>query len=226
MGETTLRLAVFDVDGTLVDSQHTIVAAMRTAFTGERQRPPEPSAVRRVVGLSLVEAIRRLSPSAGSGTHHALGERYKEAFHRLHRAGDADDPLFPGAREVLDLLEGSGWLLGVATGKGRRGLDATLAWHGLEDRFVTVQTADVALGKPDPDMLLRAMAETGAEAGATVMIGDTSYDMRMAQNAGTAAIGVAWGYHPADELRAAGADAVVEAFDDLPAAVDTVVDAA
>ncbi len=214
-----LRLAVFDCDGTLVDSQHSIVAAMQAAFSADDHAEPAASAVRRIVGLPLIDAIARLLPEQDAETHDRLREGYKEAFSGL-RANDAvREPLYPGATESLDAFAAAGWLLGVATGKGHRGLMATLDGHGLANRFATLQTADRAPGKPNPDMLFRAMRETGADVADTVMIGDTTFDMEMAVNAGTRAVGVAWGYHGADELRSAGAHIIVDGFGHLTEAV-------
>lgn len=211
-----LRLAVFDCDGTLVDGQHMIHAAMEAAWAAEALgRAPAIDAVRRVVGLDLVTAIAMLWPSGDEAQHARMAEAYKAAFFAAREKGGVD-PLFPGCREALAALERDGWLLGVATGKARRGLDAVLALHGLAGHFVTRQTASDAPGKPHPGMLERAMAETGVGPAETVMIGDTTYDMEMAGNAGVPAIGVAWGYHDPDELCAAGARAVVA---DYPALV-------
>lgn len=215
-----LCLVVFDCDGTLVDSQYVILAAMTAAWaTAGRAEPPVLAAVRRVIGLPLVEAIARLVPDGKADEHAALAEAYKAAF-RARRVGvDLHEPLFPGAREALDLLEAAGSLLGIATGKGRVGLERTLACHGLAQRFATLQTSDAAPGKPSPEMLFRAMRETGATPAATAMVGDTTFDMAMARNAGVAAIGVSWGYHDARELRTAGAHVVIERFDELSAAL-------
>ncbi len=207
----TVRLAVFDCDGTLVDSQHSIVACMAAAFAAAGLAAPTAEAVRRVVGLPLAASVERLCPTLGATECERVAELYKQAFTEMRRGDPIDEPLFPGMRELLDALEGEGVLLGVATGKGRRGLRVTLEHHGLLGRFATLQTADDAPGKPHPEMLRRAMAETGAEPAATAMIGDTTYDILMGLSAGTAAIGVAWGYHPPEELRAAGAHAVVAA---------------
>lgn len=217
----SIRLAVFDCDGTLVDSQHAIVAAVHAAWQlAGRDDLPARDAILRIVGLELVESIAQLLPQEPAEVHRQIAEGYKEAWHAGYLAGDEPDaPLYPGTLEALGALEDAGWLLGIATGKGRRGLDATLKDHALEGRFVTLQTADVAAGKPSPDMLHRAMAETGAAPEETVMIGDTTYDMLMAGNAGVAAIGVGWGYHPPEELHAAGAAAVLGAYDELPAAM-------
>jgi phosphoglycolate phosphatase len=204
------RLAVFDCDGTLVDSQHNICTAMEQAF-GARGLPlPEQAAIRRIVGLSLVEAMAKLLPDAEPALHHAVAADYKAAFHDLRRRGAIDEPLFDGIAEALLAIRGRGWLLGVATGKSDRGLAHVIANHGMSDLFVTLQTADRHPSKPHPAMVSAAMAAVGATPRTTVVIGDTSYDMAMARSAGARALGVAWGYHPAHELRGAGADAVAQ----------------
>ncbi len=209
------RLALFDCDGTLVDSQAAIVQAMEDCFASASLPPPTREAARRVVGLSLVEAMQALHP-AGAPAHHAkLAECYKSAFHKLRGRGLVEEPLFDGVAATLDALDRAGWLLGVATGKSDRGLDLCLAGHGLARRFVTLQTADRHPSKPHPAMIEAAMAEAGASPGTTVMIGDTSYDMLMAKAAGVPAIGVAWGYHAPEELRAAGAAAIAVVPTDL-----------
>lgn len=195
-----VRLVVFDCDGTLVDSQHAIVAAMRIAFEEMGLDEPDPSSVRHVVGLTLEDAIARLLPRALPELHRQTAAAYRRAFQTLRTRPDHHEPLFDGIRAVIDTLAGDGMLLGVATGKSRRGLIATLDRHGLGGRFITLQTVDDNPGKPAPDMLLRAMSDAGVQPGETVMVGDTIYDLEMARNAGTAAIGVAWGYHAAEEL--------------------------
>ncbi len=219
-----LRLAVFDCDGTLVDSQASIIAAVLTACQAHRVPAPTPETVRRLVGLPLAESFSRLVPGADEETCVRLGESYREAFSDLRLTRRVEEPLYPGAAEGLQALAESGWLLGVATGKSRRGLAATLAGHGLEGMFATLQTADEARGKPHPEMLFKAMGETGAEAAMTIMIGDTTYDMEMAQSAGTLAVGVSWGYHEVIELQTSGADCIVEGFADLPRALAALFD--
>lgn len=218
------RLAVFDCDGTLVDSQHSIISSMQAAFSAHDHAEPTAESIRRVVGLPLKDAIALMLPESNSDTHELLRDGYKDAFSQLRKRGQVREPLFPGAVESLEELSDAGWMLGVATGKGLRGLLSTLNGHGLTDRFDTLQTADVAQGKPSPDMLFRAMSDTGTQAGDTVMIGDTTFDMEMAVNAGTKAIGVAWGYHPVDELSAAGAHVIVEGFDGLSEAIKIVME--
>lgn len=215
-----LRLALFDCDGTLVDSQHLIVAAMAAAWDAHGLGTPDPRAVRRIVGLPLVHGVAVLLPDLDGARHQAIADRYREAFFDLRRA-DAPEPLFPGLRDALDALDAAGVLLGVATGKSRRGLLAVLEAHGLRDRFVTLQTADVVPGKPHPEMIRRALGETGATAAGTVMIGDTTYDIQMARSARIPSLGVSWGYHEVAELVAAGADRIV---DDGRAVAGTVLD--
>lgn len=207
------RLAVFDCDGTLVDSQANICRAMEEAFVMSSLAPPERHETRRIVGLSLVEAMRVLAPE---GDHRRMAADYKDAFHRLRMSGGLDDePLFDGVAEAIDALIADGWTLGVATGKSDRGLAHILATHGLADRFATLQTADRHPSKPDPAMLLVAMAEIGAAPEETAMIGDTSFDMAMGRAAGARAVGVAWGYHDAHELAAAGAEVVAAHANEL-----------
>ena len=214
------RLAVFDCDGTLADSQANICTAAEAAFAGAGLAPPPRAQIRRIVGLSLVEAMQVLHPAGGDAAHRRLADDYKAAFHRLRMDGAlAEEPLFDGIADVLAILAADGWALGVATGKSDRGLAHILAAHGIADRFVTLQTADRHPSKPDPAMLFAAMAAADATPGATVMIGDTSFDMAMAKAAGARAVGVAWGYHAADELIAAGADVVVTEVAALPAAL-------
>ena len=210
------RLVVFDCDGTLVDSQANICRAMDECFTRAELPPPDPARTRRVVGLSLVEAMEAMLPDGSPELHRTLAEDYKTAFQRLRgRGGLADEPLFPGVAELLSDLDAAGWLLGVATGKSDRGLLLCLDHHGLRPRFVTLQTADRHPSKPHPAMVELAMAEAGAAPETTAVIGDTSFDMAMARNAGALAVGIAWGYHPPGELRAAGADYVAETADEV-----------
>jgi phosphoglycolate phosphatase len=212
------RLFVFDCDGTLVDSQHNIISAMGEAWARHDLPAPLAADVRRIVGLTLEVAIARLLPGHDDATHRALAAAYREIVHDLranNAQGTAEEPLFPGIRELIETLVAPEIFLGVATGKNLRGLEHTLAVHGLRDRFHTLQTADRCRGKPDPDMVLKAMAETGMEAAATVVIGDTSFDMEMARSAGATAIGVAWGYHDTVELAKAGAHAIIHQPADL-----------
>jgi len=210
-----IRLAVFDCDGTLVDSQATICAALDAGFAACGVEAPSPERGRSIIGLSLVEAMRELHPAGNAEQHDALSTAYKSAFFDLRAAGLANEPLYEGIAEAITDLEARGWLLGVATGKSDRGLKHILEHHGLHPRFVTLQTADRHPSKPHPSMLHQAMRDAGATPEATVMIGDTSFDMDMAKAAGAWAIGVTWGYHSEDELRGAGADRIARHASEL-----------
>jgi phosphoglycolate phosphatase len=201
-----MKLAIFDCDGTLVDSQASICAAMEDCFAAAGLPAPDRERTRRVVGLSLPQAMAMLLPEAEPARHLALAEAYKASFQRMRRERDVEEPIYDGVLDLLDALEGDGWLLGVATGKSDRGLRLCLDGHGLRRRFVTLQTADRHPSKPHPAMIEAALAETGADPELSMMIGDTSYDMAMAKAAGVTAVAAAWGYHEPQELLAAGAD--------------------
>jgi phosphoglycolate phosphatase len=216
-----IRLVVFDCDGTLVDSQFVIFEAMRRALQDHGQPVPPLAAVRAVVGLSLVEAVGDLVPELPREACAAVAASYKTHFRIIRAEVGVQEPLFAGVREVLAELQGQERLIGMATGKSRRGLAMVLAHHGLEPFFVTLQTADDHPSKPHPAMLERAMDETGCRPDETLLVGDTTFDVRMAQAAGVSAIGVAWGYHPVPALRAAGARQIVESFPELLDAVGT-----
>lgn len=219
------RLAVFDCDGTLVDSGGAIYAALVRTFDEHRREVPTPEVGQRVIGLSLVEAMAGLAPEAEFDECIALAETYKRHFAAARIAGEVEEPLFPGVLELLDALEGEGWLLAVATGKSDRGLRHCLDTHGIHARFVSLQTGDRHPSKPHPSMIELAMAEAGSDPSRTMMIGDTTFDMLMGQAANTLPIGVAWGYHGRDELIAAGAAAVVERPMDIAELARTRIDA-
>lgn len=208
-----LRLILFDVDGTLADSQNAIASAMAPSFEGLGLEVPAHGDILSIVGLSLPLAMDQLAPDQSTAVRAHLVERYKQAYMDKRLAqGAGHSPLFPGASEILAELHAvPEYLLGVATGKSQRGLDALIAAHGL-GCFVTKQVADHHPSKPHPSMVLTAMAETGVEPANAVMIGDTSFDIDMGRAAGVRTIAVDWGYHPAADL---GADHIISRFDQL-----------
>ncbi len=210
-------LVIFDCDGTLVDSQHRISASMSQAYRDCGLTPPEAARTRTVIGMSLELAIARLSPELDTDKVHQVAASYKEAFLSFRQQDLHAEPMFEGARQALDWLRGrDDVLLGVATGKSRRGLDSVLARENLHGHFTTLQTADDAPSKPHPGMVQNALSETGGSISRCVVIGDTSFDMEMAVNAGVKALGVSWGYHPPEHLRKCGAFEVLESYGALP----------
>jgi phosphoglycolate phosphatase len=205
-----VKLAVFDCDGTLVDGQASICEAMEAAFADQGLPAPERPAIRRAVGLSLPQAMRALLPGSDEPLQQALTESYKQAFRTARTDGRVSQPLFGGIADTLRRLAEGGWTLAVATGMSDRGLAHCLATNGIADLFVSLQTADRHPSKPHPAMLEAALIDAGAQARDAVMIGDTAYDMQMARDAHVRGVGVDWGYHHPNELRAAGAEIVVE----------------
>jgi phosphoglycolate phosphatase len=195
------ELLVFDWDGTLMDSMGSIVACTRATLT-EVGLPALPeAAIRQAIGLGLGETIERLAP----GTSPAVVERIRECYGRLWVATYRERPLlFAGAGELLAGLEAEGYLLAIATGKSRRGLDRDLAATGLAGRFHATRTADEARSKPDPEMLASLLGELGVRPASALMVGDSRWDLQMAANAGVAALGVATGGYHRDELVACG----------------------
>lgn len=216
-----LRLVIFDVDGTLVDSQAEIMAAMTRAFQSEGIALPPRGAILSIVGLSLDEAFAVLCPQNDAPQRARLVEAYKAAFQQLRSDNLEMGPLFPGARAAIDALAAQDHtLLAVATGKSRRGLDKVLERHDLQGVFHSEQVADHHPSKPHPSMILTALNETGVSAQKAVMLGDTTYDMDMARAAGIKKIGVTWGYHAADTLQP---DVMIEDFTALAGAVDQLI---
>lgn len=217
-----LRLVIFDVDGTLVDSQGDIVASMQGAFAAENLSPPPREIILSIVGLSLPHAIAELAPDQSPSAVARMVDAYKDSYAALRiKGGAGSSPLYPGASEALEQLGREDWtVLAIATGKSRRGLTALLESHDLGRHFVTAQVADDHPSKPHPSMILTCLAETGVAPDRAVMVGDTRFDMDMAQAAGIRSIGVSWGYHPADTLQA---DRVISRFEQLPEAIDTVI---
>jgi phosphoglycolate phosphatase len=191
------------------------------AFSGLGLAAPPRAATLAIVGLSLPEAFAALAPTCTPAERRKLSDRYKSAFTEIKRDPALHEPLFEGVGAAIEALSRRpDVVLGIATGKSRRGIDRLFEREGWAKHFLTIQTADDHPSKPHPAMVMAAMREAGTAPGETVMVGDTTFDMEMALAAGSGALGVAWGYHPADELRAAGAHGVVEACRKLPDDID------
>ncbi|MGI9481437.1 MAG: HAD-IA family hydrolase [Hyphomicrobiales bacterium] len=221
---TEPRLIIFDFDGTLADSQDTIATAMDEAFRYLGHIPPEREKTLSIVGLSLIEAMQVLVPDAESEFHKNLAEEYKAAFYREVSSPGHVEPLYDGARDaILKLSAEPHTLLGIATGKSQRGVRRVLDAHGLVEHFITIQTADDAPSKPHPAMIHQAIAATGIEAGNTLMIGDTSYDIEMAHRAEVYSAAVSWGYHPEEHLCALEPHIFARDFEQLLADIDGLI---
>jgi len=207
------ELIVFDWDGTLMDSEGRIVACLRQAAVDLGRDAPPPERAREVIGLGLHQALARLFPDADEREIQDLAMAYRRRFLDDELA---PSELFPCARDVLETLADSGYLLAVATGKSRRGLDRELDRTGLGDLFCVTRCADETFSKPHPQMLLEILEYTGREPDRALVVGDTEYDMQMAANAGAPAVGVGHGVHPPERLQAAGALEVFDRLVDLP----------
>lgn len=201
------ELIVFDWDGTLMDSEATIVRCLQMAARDLGVAEPAARRARDVIGLGLHEAVASLFPKADEIQVDALAQQYRKHFLSKDRE---PSPLFPGARELLQNLASRNYFLAVATGKSRRGLDMELAHTGLGELFHVTRCADEAFSKPHPQILFDVLDHLGMEKQQALVIGDTQYDMQMAANAGSDAIGVSFGVHTPERLREYGALTVVD----------------
>lgn len=219
---TELRLVVFDMDGTLIDSQDVIVQSVETAFAQMGRPAPSRAEILSIVGLSLPQALAQLAPDMDGADLDEAVARYKHSFVETRKvSGGTPSPLYAGAMEALNLLAAQDeTLMGVATGKSRRGLDHVFAGHNLRHYFQTAQTADDHPSKPHPAMLHETLRDTGVESHQAVMVGDTTYDIEMGVAAGFRTVGVSWGYHSPEKLRNAGADIVIDDFAALHPALE------
>lgn len=217
-----MQLIIFDCDGTLVDSQHLISAAMTQTFELQGLIPPPLEQTRTIIGLSLSTAIKRLAPSATPLEIDALCDGYRQAHLQIRTSTSNDhEPFFEGIAELIETLDSQEHrMMAIATGKARRGLLSLLERKKLKDKFVSLQTADDAPSKPHPAMLEQALDETGAEPDNSLMIGDSTFDILMAKNAGIQSIGVAWGYQPVEHLVEAGADDIASDPSNLLSLID------
>lgn len=206
-----MRLVLFDCDGTLVDSAAVIHDCMVRTFADFERVVPDLPATKSVIGLSLPIAIDRLRGAGTEAELAALTARYRSHFTDLRARDTVHEPMFDGiAALIAELTRRETVLLGVVTGKSRRGLAAVLKRHELETAFFTVRTADDCPSKPHPAMVLECCAEAGIDPSDTIVVGDAVYDMQMAKAAGATAIGVSWGYTSPEGLSGAGADVIID----------------
>ncbi len=223
---TRTRLVIFDCDGTLIDSQHAIFACMAQAFDTAGLQAPSRAEVLGIVGLSLPEALLALAPRESEAMRRQLIEAYRSGFVGVRERLGEREQVYEGIAAAIGALSARGdTVLGIATGKSKRGVARLLAQEGWEGNFFTIQTADDHPSKPHPSMIRQAMAEAGVAPHATVMIGDTTFDMEMARNASVGALGVSWGYHAPERLARAGAHAVIRDGMDIVGAIEARLDA-
>ena len=216
-----MPFVIFDIDGTLVDSRKVISDCMAAAFVRQGLTPPSYNQTRKIVGLSLLEAVDRLAPpNLAHGDLLQLVDVYKDEFISRRRAGELHEPLYDGVMDLLRSLKNANWDIGVATGKSRRGLDAIIKTHGFDDYFDCHFCADDGPGKPHPHMVQANLKALNRPASSTVMIGDTSFDMIMAKAAGVSAYGVDWGFHTVDEIKSGGADMMFSSMANLGRGLD------
>lgn len=194
----SVQLLVFDWDGTLMDSIGHIVATMQAAIRDAGLPQRSERQIRDIIGLGVREATARLFPALdGPQLRQALGSAYRRRYY----ASSGDGELLPGVTEALERLAASGYILAVATGKSRQGLDRVLARTGIGSRFRVTRCADEGMPKPHPQMLQHILRVTATPASAALMVGDSEHDLRMARNAGVGAIGVCSGAHDEQVLR-------------------------
>lgn len=221
-----IRLAAFDLDGTLLDSAGQIVERVIACWEACGFPPPDPDLARRIIGLPWKESILALLPDAGPREFEKIRAFYDDVREGRRAVPPPSETLFDGARETLEDLRGRGYALAIVTSRNGDRLAELLRDHAIDEFFLACKTADMGPSKPDPFLLRAAMADAGASPDSTVMIGDTTYDIGMAVNAGTAALGVTWGVHEPDELRAAGAQRIAGDFAEVREAVTAMADGA
>ncbi|MEK6771441.1 MAG: HAD-IA family hydrolase [Pseudomonadota bacterium] len=205
-------LVVFDWDGTLMDSADKIVRCFQNALRDAALPDPGVEAIRQIIGLGLNEAMAALLPAHSRHDHARVADRYRDHFLHLDTT---DSVLFPGVREGLDEISRGGYLLAVATGKSRRGLQRVLTETGLTTLFVATRCADEARSKPHPQMLLDILDATGMEADRALMVGDTVYDLDMARHAEVDALAVSYGVHHRAQLKVCDPLACLDSFDEV-----------
>jgi len=209
------RLLVFDWDGTLADSTAVIRRALQRAAADLGYPVPADREASYIIGMSLRPALQHAIPALRESDLPRLTERYRHHF----LAGESEIALFDGIVQLLDRLRGQGFELAIATGKSRRGLDRALAQMGLADRFAATRCADEGFAKPHPGMLYALYERLAIDPREALMIGDTTHDLELAENAGSDAIGVTWGAHEVALLRGRRAVALVDSVAELETAI-------
>lgn len=202
-----MKLVLFDCDGTLIDSAATIHTCMELAFEEAGYERPPIEKTKSIIGLTLDTAIAQMLERDIDDQINHMVHRYKHHSFLIRAGDDHHEPYYDGILETIDTLRSiDGILIGVVTGKSRRGLNNLLDKHGLNATIIASRTADECPSKPHPAMVLECCNVTGIDAVDTIVIGDAIYDMQMAKSAGARALGVSWGYCDENGLRAAGAD--------------------
>lgn len=215
-----LRLAAFDLDGTLLDSASSIVTGVMACWESCGFPLPDPEHVRRIIGLPWEESIVKLLPGAGDAEFGQI-RTYHDEIARGERPRPArSEELFPGVISMLDAVEQSGYLLAIITSRSGGRLVELLEAQGIRNRFVSLKTTDNGPGKPNPHLMMQTLSETGVDKSDAVMIGDTTFDILMACNAGTPSVGVSWGVHESHELLDAGAGHIADHIDEILPAID------
>ncbi len=204
-----LKLVAFDLDGTLLDSASSIISGVTECWAACGFARPEPDAIRRIIGLPWEESIKSLLPEAGNIEMQKIKTYYEEVSRGIRPRRNRDEELFPGIEEMLTRLDDMGFILGIITSRSGGRLEEIIRSKGIERYFSFFKTTDNGPGKPNPELMHQALSETGVAANAALMIGDTTFDIQMARNAGARAVGVSWGVHEPDELLSVGAESVV-----------------